>query len=75
MSTTTMTPTSSDIALPLCKDTAFKQEMVQRISSHIETEVRDYINCQDDCLEGYAYQDELSAILSYLDENLSIFIK
>jgi hypothetical protein len=75
MSTTTMTSTPSDIALPLCKDTAFKQEMVQRISAHIQDEVRDYINCNDICLDGDAYNDELSAILSYLEENLTISIK
>jgi hypothetical protein len=75
MSTTTMTPTPSDIALPLCKDTAFKQEMVQRISAHIEDEVRDYINTHDICLQGDAYEDELSAMLSYLDDNLLIYIK
>ena len=75
MSTTTMTPTPSDIALPLCEDTPFKEEMVQRISAHIETEVRDYLNTHDIFLEGDAYKDELSAILSYLDSNLTIFIK
>ena len=75
MSTTTMTPTPSDIALPLCQDTAFKQEMLERIKLHIEDEVRDYINCQDHVLEGEAYNDELSAILSYLDENLLIYLK
>ena len=75
MSPTTMTPTTSDIALPLCEDTPFKEEMVQRISAHIETEVRDYLNTHDICLEGDAYKDELSAILSYLDSNLTIYIK
>jgi len=75
MSTTTMTPTPSDIALPLCEDTEFKQEMVQRISMHIETEARDYLNTHAIFLEGDAYKDELSAILSYLDDNLLIYIK
>ena len=74
MSPTTMTPTPSE-SLPLYKDAGFKQEMVQRISAHIEDEVRDYINSTDVCLEGDAYNDELSAILSYLDGNLSIYIK
>jgi len=75
MSPTTMTSTPSDIALPLCEDTAFKDEMVQRISAHIETEARDYLNTHAIFLEGDAYKDELSAILSYLDSNLTIYIK
>jgi hypothetical protein len=75
MSPTTMTSTPSDIALPLCDNTPFKDEMVQRISAHIVDEVRDYINTYDICLEGDAYKDELEAILSYLDSNLTIYIK
>lgn len=75
MSPTTMTSTPSDIALPLCEDTPFKDEMVQRISMHIETEARDYLNTHAIFLEGDAYKDELEAILSYLDDNLLIYIK
>ena len=75
MSPTTMTSTPSDVALPLCEDTPFKDEMVQRISTHIVDEARDYLNCHAIFLEGDAYKDELEAILSYLDDNLTIYIK
>ena len=76
MSPTTMTSSPSDIALPLCKDTRFKEEMVQRISAHIESEVRDYINTHGfDHTDDFDYTDELSAMLSYLDENMTIYIK
>jgi hypothetical protein len=74
MTSTTMTPTPQ---VPLCRDQAFKDEMVQRISMNIEAEVRDLLNRRfaDGDLDHDLYQDELSAMLSYLDDNLSIFIK
>ena len=73
MTSTTMTTTQ----VPLYLDQAFKDEMVQRISMNIEAETRDLLNRRfiDGDLDHDLYQDELSAMLSYLDDNLSIFIK
>lgn len=60
--------------VPLYLDTEFKDAIVRRLESLVETEVRDYLNCTSE-LEGDAYKDELTSMLSYLDDNLSIFIK
>ena len=60
--------------VPLYLDTNFKDSIVHRLESLVETEVRDYLNSNTE-LEGDAYKDELISMLSYLDDNLSIFIK
>jgi len=77
MSPTTMTSTPSTTVLPLYQDTAFKTEMVQRLETNIEAEVRDLLDRRfsDGDLDQDLYQDELDAMLSYLDGNLSIYIK
>ena len=72
-----MTSTPSTTVLPLYQDTAFKTEMVQRLETNIEAEVRDLLDRRfsDGDLDQDLYQDELDAMLSYLDGNLSIYIK